>query len=360
VIKDIKKNLLTNGPMLINKERAKLPLIRGGQDGSIDEEVIWECTTCGACMEVCPAFIEHVPRITDVRRNLVEMKAKFPEELLNFFENMEQRGNPWGIAPEERTKWAAKINVQSYESSKTEYLFFVGCAGAYEASNRLVTLSVARILDFAGISWGILGKDEPCCGDSLRRLGNEYVFDHIVRENIKMLNEKDIRKVITQCPHCYQTLKNDYRQYGIELEIVHHTELIHNLIKEDRLDLTQVRNLGNIVFHDSCYLGRYNNIYEAPRKAVALATNQTPVEMKRHHDKSFCCGAGGGRMWMEEKIGSRINVLRVEEAISRSPKTICVCCPYCKIMFEDGLKDKGANDKVQVLDVAEIVAKAIK
>jgi Fe-S oxidoreductase/nitrate reductase gamma subunit len=360
VINNIKKNLLTNGSMLINKERAILPLIGGSQDGSIDEEVIWECTTCGACMEVCPAFIEHVPRITDMRRYLVEMQAKFPEELLNFFENLEQRSNPWGIAPEERTKWAAKINIRSFESSKTEYLFFVGCAGAYEASNRHVTLAVAKILDSAGISWGILGKDEPCCGDSLRRLGNEYVFDRMVKENVKMFNEKGIRKVITQCPHCYQTLKNDYRQYGIELEVVHHTELIHNLIKEDRLDLTQVRNLGNIVFHDSCYLGRYNNIYKAPRKVVALTTTQTPVEMKHHHDKSFCCGGGGGRMWMEEKIGRRINIVRVEEAISENPKTICVCCPYCKIMFEDSLKDKGADEKVQVLDLAEIVAKAIK
>ncbi len=360
VIHDIKENLLTNGPMLINKEQAKLPLIGGGQDGSIDEEVIWECTTCGACMEVCPAFIEHVPRITDMRRDLVEMKARFPQELLNFFENMEQRSNPWGIAPAERTKWAAKINVQPFEAGKTECLFFVGCAGAYDARSRHVTLAVTKILDSAGVSWGILGKDEPCCGDSLRRLGNEYVFDRMVKENIEMFKEKGVRKVITQCPHCYHTLKNDYRRYGIELEVVHHTELINNLIKEGRLELTQTRDLGNIAFHDSCYLGRYNNIYEAPRKAIALATNQAPVEMERHHDRSFCCGAGGGRMWMEEKIGKHINVLRIEEAMKENPETICVCCPYCMTMFEDGLKDKGADNRVKVLDLAEIIAKAIK
>ena len=360
VIHDIKENLLVNGPLLINKKQAKLPLIGGGQDGSIDEEVIWECTTCGACIEVCPAFIEHVPRITDMRRNLVEMKAKFPEELLNFFENMEQRSNPWGIAPSERTKWAAGINVQPFEAGKTECLFFVGCAGAFDARSRYVTLAVARILDSAGVSWGILGKDEPCCGDSLRRLGNEYVFDRMVKENIEMLKEKGVKKIITQCPHCYHTLKNDYRQYGIELEVIHHTELINTLIKEGKLELEQARDLGNIVFHDSCYLGRYNNIYKAPREAIALATNQIPAEMERHHDRSFCCGAGGGRMWMEEKIGKHINVLRVEEAMKENPKTICVCCPYCMTMFEDGLKDKEADTKVQVLDLAEIVAKAIK
>jgi Fe-S oxidoreductase len=288
------------------------------------------------------------------------MKARFPEELLNFFENMEQRSNPWGIAPSERTKWAAGTSAQSFENGKTEYLFFVGCAGAFDARSRHVTLAVTRILDSAGISWGILGKDEPCCGDSLRRLGNEYVFDRMVKENIEMFKQKGVAKIITQCPHCYHTLKNDYRQYGVELEVIHHTELINNLIKEGRLEINQSSDLGNIVFHDSCYLGRYNNIYKAPREAIALATNQTPAEMEHHHDRSFCCGGGGGRMWMEENVGKHINVMRVEEAMKENPETICVCCPYCITMFEDGLKDKGADAKVQVLDLAEIVAKALK
>jgi Fe-S oxidoreductase/nitrate reductase gamma subunit len=360
VIHDIKENLLMNGPLLINKQQAKLPLIGGGQDGSIDEEVIWECTTCRACMDVCPAFIEHVPRITDMRRNLVEMKAKFPEELLNFFQNMEQRSNPWGIAPSERTKWTAGTSVQFFETGKKEYLFFVGCAGAFDARSRHVTQALTTILDSANLSWGILGKDEPCCGDSLRRLGNEYVFDRMAKENIEMFKERGISKIITQCPHCYHTLKNDYRQYGIELEIIHHTELVNNLIKEGKLELNKTKDLGNIVFHDSCYLGRYNNIYKAPREAIALATAQIPLEMEHHHDRSFCCGAGGGRMWMEESVGKHINVQRVEEAMNENPKTICVCCPYCMTMFEDGLKDKGIDAKVQVLDVVEVIAKALK
>ena len=329
-----------------------------GHEGSIAEEVLWACTTCGACMEVCPVFIEHVPKIVDMRRNLVEMKASFPEELHTFFENMEQRSNPWGIAPPERTKWAADIDVKPFEAGVTEYLFYVGCAGALDARARRVTLANAKILDAAGISWGILGKEELCCGDSMRRLGNEFSFDQMVQENIKLFEERGVKKIITQCPHCFSTMKNDYRQYGIELEIIHHSELINKLIASGKLKLKAGSNgFGNIVFHDSCYLGRYNEIYEAPRNVLASATGHLPTEMSRHLDKSFCCGAGGGRMWMEESPGQKnINVARVEEALSQKPETICVCCPYCMTMFEDGLKDKDADADVQVLDMAEIVA----
>jgi len=360
LIHDIKANLLKNGPLITKKKEMVVPLIGDDQEGSISEEVLWECTTCSACMEVCPVFIEHVPRIIDMRRNLVEMKAKFPEELLTFFENMEQRSNPWGIAPGDRAKWAAEIDAKPFEADRTEYLFYVGCAGAFDARDRQVTLAIAKILEVGGISWGILGRDEMCCGDSLRRLGNEFIFDRIVKENIKIFQEMGIKKIITQCPHCYSTLKNDYRQYGVELEVVHHTELLNQLIQEDRLKLNGPGDLSNVVFHDSCYLGRYNGIYEAPREAIASITGQAPTEMKRRHERSFCCGAGGGRMWMEESVGKRINIERVEEALKENPKTICVCCPYCMTMFEDGLKDKKADDRVQVLDLAEIVARALK
>jgi len=359
VIHDLKVNLLTNGPLISKNKEPALALIAEGQEGSVSEEVIWECTTCGACMEVCPVYIEHVHHIINMRRNLVQLQAKFPEELLNFFENMEQRSNPWGIAPVERIKWAAEIDVKPFEVGETEYLYFVGCAGAFDARNRRTTLAVAKILEAGGISWGIMGKDEMCCGDSLRRLGNEFVFDRMAKENIKMFEERGIKKIITQCPHCYNTLKNDYRQYGIELEVIHHTELISNLINEGRLKLNGAEDLGDLVFHDSCYLGRYNSIYEAPREAIAIATGQVPIEMERHRNKAFCCGAGGGRMWMEEPIGKHINVARVEEALKEDPRTICVCCPYCMTMFEDGLKDVNADDRVQVLDLAEIVARAL-
>ena len=360
VIHDIKVNLINNGPLILKKEEAALPLIGNSEEGTVSVDSIWACTTCGACMEVCPPFIEHVPKIIAMRRNLVEMKSEFPAELLTFFENMEQRSNPWGIAPSDRAKWAAEIETRPFEAGKTEYLFYVGCAGAFDARERQVTLAVARILDAAGISWGILGREEKCCGDSLRRLGNEFVFDRMARENIKMYREKGIKKIITLCPHCYSTLKHDYRQYDMELDVIHHTELINTLIQGGRLKLNGKADVGKVVFHDSCYLGRYNDIYEPPRQAVAAVTGQAPAEMKRNRNLSFCCGGGGGRMWMEEDVGKRLHLARTQEALKENPQTICVSCPYCMTMLEDGLKDEKVEDKVQVLDLAEIVARALK
>ncbi len=360
VIHDMKINLLTNGPLITGKKETVLPLIGGGKEGSISEEVLWDCTTCGACMEVCPVFIEHVPKIVDMRRNLVEMNAKVPDELLALFENTEQRSNPWGIVPSERGKWAAQADVKTFVAGETQYLFYVGCFGAYDARSRKVSIAISNILNSSGISWGILGKDELCCGDSLRRLGNEFVFDRMALENIKIFKEKGIKKIITQCPHCYNTLKNDYRQYGMELEVVHHTEFINDMIQSGKLKLNGAKDIGDLVFHDSCYLGRYNGIYEAPRSVIASVTGRVPIEMDRRNDRSFCCGAGGGRMWMEEGTGKRINVERAEEALKKNPGTICVCCPYCMTMFEDGLKGLKADDRVQVQDLAEIVSGALK
>jgi Fe-S oxidoreductase/nitrate reductase gamma subunit len=358
LIHDIKINLLKNGPLINEGKVTALPLIGGGMEGNVAEEVLWACTTCGACMEVCPVFIEHVPRIVEMRRNLVEMNAKVPDELLSVFENMEQRSNPWGIVPAERVKWIIDVDVKPFETGKTEYLFYVGCFGAFNARSRLVSLAISKILNDSGISWGILGKEELCCGDSLRRLGNEFVFDRMAQDNIRIFKEKGVKKIITQCPHCYNTLKNDYRQYGMELEVIHHTEFIYDIIRWGKLKLKGAKDFGNLVFHDSCYLGRYNGIYEAPRNVIASVTGYAPIEMERRNDRSFCCGAGGGRMWMEES-GKRINVARVEEAINNDPKTICVCCPYCMTMFEDGLKGIKADNKIQVLDLAEIVRKAL-
>ncbi|MBE0480079.1 MAG: (Fe-S)-binding protein [Dehalococcoidia bacterium] len=358
VIRDIKENLLENGPLLYRKNEAALPLI-GDQKGSVSEEVIWDCTTCGACMEVCPVFIEHVPRIIDMRRNLVEMQARFPEELLTLFANIEQRGNPWGIAPAALSRWAVEINAPSFEAGKTEYLFYVGCDGAFDARSRDTILSVARILDAGGVSWGVLDREHICCGDSLRRLGNEFVFDRMVEDNAKFLEKKGVKRIITQCPHCYSTLKNDYRQYGVELEVIHHTEIISDLIASGRLEINRTQEPGKVVFHDSCYLGRLNMIYDAPRKALVAVTGRSPVEMDRHHGKSFCCGAGGGHMWMEEKTGKGINIARVEEALEKDAETICVCCPYCMTMFEDALKYKNAVSTTRVMDLAEIVANSL-
>ena len=360
VIHAIKTNLLANGPYLQKGEKPVVPLIGEESEGSNTEETIWACTTCGACIAACPVMIEQMPKIIKMRRHLVENESEFPEELLNLFENMEQRSNPWGIAPSERTKWSSTMDVKPFEAGKTEYLFYIGCAGSFDSRAKHVTVALATVLNAAGISWGILGKEEKCCGDSLRRLGNEYVFDKMAKENVQLFKEKGITKVITQCPHCFTTLKNDYKQYGIELQVIHHAELIDQLLKEGRLKLNkQVKELGNIVFHDSCYLGRHNDIYEAPRSVIETATGKAPTELERKRDNSFCCGAGGGRMWMEEFTGERINLNRVSEALTKNPDTICVTCPYCMTMFEDGLKDKQAG-QTKVRDIAELVAEGLR
>jgi len=358
IIRDVKANLMTNGPLIYHKKDPVLPLIGSDKPGSISEDALWACTTCWACMEACPVYIEHVPKIIDMRRHLVQMQSKFPDELLNFFENMEQRSNPWGIAPADRAKWASGITTEPFEAGKTEYLFYVGCFGSFDARSRQVTLSIARILDAAGVSWGVLGRDEKCCGDSVRRLGNEYVFDRMARDNIKLFQDKGITKIITECPHCFTALKNDYAQYGAKFEVLHHTEFINGLIKEGKLKPVRT-DFGKVVFHDSCYLGRHNGIYEPPREAISAATGKEVVEMDRNGRRGFCCGAGGGRMWLEEKLGTRINHERVAEALKLDPKTIAVCCPYCLTMFEDGVKDNKA-ESVQVLEVAEIIARALK
>ena len=357
---DIKINLLRNGPLLKKGGKALLPLIGDEGEGTNTEATIWGCTTCGACLEACPVFIEQMPKIVQMRRHLVEMEARFPEELLNLFENMEQRSNPWGIAPSERTKWCSTLDVKPFSKDETEYLFFIGCSGAFDARQKHVTVAMATILDAAGVSWGILGKDELCCGDSLRRLGNEYVFDKIAKENIRMFRDKGVRKVIAQCPHCFSTLKNDYRQYGLELEVVHHSELIKELLASGRLKLTRrVTELGEILYHDSCYLGRHNDVYEAPRDVLKAVTGEAPAEMGRNRENGFCCGGGGGRMWMEEFEGSRINLNRVEEALCGTADTICVACPYCLTMFEDGLKDKQSG-QTRVRDIAEVVTEGMR
>lgn len=358
IIHDLKVNLLHNGPAMKKGRKPTLPLVWNHGKGSITEDQIWSCTTCGACMEVCPVFIEQMPKILLLRRYLVEMKAQFPEELLNLFENMEQRSNPWGIAPVERTKWCSQMEVRPFDGS-TEYLLYVGCAGAFDSRNKQVTVALATVLDAAGISWGILGREEPCCGDSLRRLGNEFVFDRMARDNVKMFREKGVKKIITMCPHCFSTLKNDYKQYGLDVEVVHHSVLIDGLLREGKLKLSGTVDLGTIVFHDSCYLGRHNEIYESPRDVIAQVTGRKPKEMERNRKDSFCCGAGGGRMWMEEHLGTRINLERVSEALGRNPDTVCVTCPYCMTMFEDGMKDKNAGN-VAVKDIAEVVAEGLK
>lgn len=365
-----KVNLLANGPWLLVGREDSLgsagddapilwPLVGSGE-ASVSTDAIWACTTCGACMNACPVFIEHVPKLIAMRRHLVMEKAEFPPELINLFENTEQRFNPWGIAPGERAKWAQDRGIKVLaDDMKVDYLFFVGCSGAFDSRSRQTAQALAKIFTAAGLSWGILGSREKCCGDPLRRLGNEYVFDQLARENVQLFQRHGIRQIVTFCPHCFSTLKNDYAQFGADFQVVHHTQLVAELLKQGRLRLFG-RADGRIVFHDSCYLGRYNDIYREPRELIAAATGQPPLEMPRSRDHSFCCGAGGGRMWMDEDIGQATYLQRTREALALDPATICVACPYCMTMFEDGLRDENATGKVRVKDVAEIVAEAMR
>ena len=372
VIHQGKMNLFNNGRAILSSRPADtlssapddsnmvIPLINHQKEESISPEAIWECTTCGACMEECPVFIEHVPKLLWMRRHLVMEKATFPEELINFFENSEQRFNPWGIAPSERTKWAQGLDIKILsDGAKVDYLFFVGCAGAFDSRNRQVAVAVSHILNVANLSWGILGTEEKCCGDSQRRLGNEYVFDQLARSNIEVFKKYNIKKIVTSCPHCFNVLKNDYRQFGADFEVIHHTQLLSDLLKRGNIKL-KAKADGKTVIHDSCYLGRYNEIYHEPREILKVASGgKTPLEMKRRENKSFCCGAGGGRMWMEENVGKRIYLERTQEALRTNPSTIAVACPYCMTMFEDGVKDEKAQETVKVKDIAEIISELI-
>lgn len=352
VVHALKENLLERRGARAAGQPAALIGEGKGQSAATS---LWSCTSCGACMEACPVFIEHLPKVVKMRRHLVQMESEFPEELLNFFENIEQRSNPWGMAPSERVKWASQLEIPTYEAGSTEYLLFVGCSGAFDARNKQVTVALTKVLDAAGVSYGILGKEEKCCGESVRRLGNEYLFEMMALQSVEQFRSKGVTKVITQCPHCYNTLKNDFRDYGLSVEVVHHSELIKELLDRKALQVRALQELGDVVLHDSCYLGRHNGVYEAPRSTVLELTGAPVRELERNRENAFCCGAGGGRMWLEEHEGTPINKNRVQEALAKDPDTICVACPFCMTMFEDGLKDH-ADASAQVKDIAEIVA----
>ncbi|MCX7965867.1 MAG: (Fe-S)-binding protein [Syntrophorhabdaceae bacterium] len=371
-IHTLKKNLMENGLYIISNRpfdtigkpmpvlNYPVPLIGNGE-GSINEESIWDCTTCGACVEVCPVFIEHFPKILNIRRNLVMEEVRFPEELITFFENIEARSNPWGIAPSERGKWAQHLDIPIFSKNENhEYLLYVGCMGSFDARTKKIINSLVTVLNTASVSYGILGSDEMCCGDALRRLGNEYVFDSIAIKNVNLFKKLNVKNVITICPHCYNTLKNDYRAYGAEFNVFHHTELLNMLYKNQVLKRDFAFGEKSIVYHDSCYLARYNSIIEEPRYVLKSFTGKLPLEMGNSKKDTFCCGAGGGRMWLEDDAATRINRERTKEALLKKPNIIATSCPYCVTMFEDGLKELNVNENIQVLDICELIVEGLK
>ena len=332
--------------------------------GVLAAETVWACTTCGWCEAACPVFIENVPRLVDMRRQQVLVESTFPDEAARVFKNVETQGNPWGIGSNRRAEWCDDLAVpRASETKDFEYLFFVGCAGAFDDRQKKVSRAIVKLLRAANVKFAILGEEETCTGDAARRLGNEYLFQMQAAANVERLNAYGVKRILVQCPHCLNTLKNELPQFGGNYEVVHHAELIARLVSEGRLRPEAAASLGGrpVTFHDPCYLARWNGVTDAPRQALGAVPGLALREMERNRTQGFCCGAGGGRMWLEEKLGTRINQNRVEEA-SRTlgdGGVVATGCPFCLTMIRDGVNELGREEKVKVLDVAEIVAEGV-
>ena len=326
---------------------------------TIDLHELWACTNCLYCQENCSASIEHVPKIIGMRQYKVLTEADFAPELQLTFRNIDNNSNPWGIGSHLRADWAKGLGIPTLaENPEVEYLFYVGCSGSFDDRGKKVSVAFAKILKAAGVSFGILGTEEGCCGDSLMRGGNEYSYQALAQANIEVMKGYNVKKIIATCPHGYNALKKDYPHFGGEFEVYHHTEIIADLITRGRIVLKKPAE-GLFAYHDSCFLGRYNGIYDQPRNILKAVPGLKLTEMERKGAKSFCCGAGGARMWMEEDIGERINNMRTDQAIATGAGTVAVGCPFCLTMLSDGIKDRGKQEAMAALDIAEIVWKSM-
>ena len=330
-------------------------------DWMLTEEAAWSCTTCGYCVEVCPVGNEPMIDILRARQNLVMMESNFPQDAMETFEKMENYGNPWGLSPQDRENWMDGLDVPLMREKKnTDVLYWAGCSGAYDSRGREISQSVAKILNEAKIDYACLGNEETCTGDSARRIGNEYLFQTMAEQNKETFEQYNFKKIVTQCPHCFTTLKNDYAEMGIELDVVHHSQYIDELINEKKIEPKPYLD-EDITFHDPCYLGRHNGEYDAPRKVLQSVLKEGSIkEMEQSKSDSFCCGAGGGNMWYEIKTGERINQHRVNQAVDTEAKTIAAACNFCNIMLEDGVKTTGNEENIRVVDIAEMVSKGLE
>jgi Fe-S oxidoreductase len=328
----------------------------------ISEDSIWSCTTCGHCIANCPLLIEHVDNIIDMRRYLVQLASRFPRELTQCFKGFENLSNPWGMASNIRGDWFKDLGVQTAEENPHfEYLFYVGCAGSFDDRSKKVTVALTRLLQKAGLNFVCLGDNEKCCGETARRLGNEYLAQHLINLNIEKFETIGVKKIITACPHCYNTLKNEYPQFGGKYKIFHHTEILKELSNKGMLSTRkELKGKEPVVYHDSCYLGRYNDLYDTPRDVARLIPGVKLVEAERRKRTSFCCGAGGGHMWMKEKTGKEINAERFDELYKTGAKTVATACPYCMIMLDDAVKEKELEKEVEVVDLAQMMLKSIE
>ncbi|MEI8174146.1 MAG: heterodisulfide reductase-related iron-sulfur binding cluster [Deltaproteobacteria bacterium] len=368
MVQDLKTYWLSRAPLVLAAKKAAkgaeaVPEIPSPEKAMVGEVVdlheLWACTNCMYCMEHCPSSIEHVPKIVNMRQYKVLMEADFASELQLTFRNMENNSNPWGIGAHLRAEWAKDLGIKTLaEDPDVEYLFYVGCSGSFDDRGKKVSLAFAKILKTAGVRFGILGTEEGCCGDSAMRAGNEYLSQALMQANIEIMNGYGVKKIICTCPHGYNTIKKDYPHFGGNFEVYHHTEIIAGLISSGKIILKKPVE-GSYAYHDSCFLGRYNNIYDHPRTILRAVPGIKQVEMERTRDRSFCCGAGGARMWMEEDIGDRINNLRTDQAIAVQASAVAVGCPFCLTMLADGIKARSVEETMAVFDIAEIVWRAM-
>ncbi len=374
IITQIRKRTEDKGPLIVIKADANPLLEKTLVHDYITQEELWACTTCGACVEECPVMIDHLTSIIDLRRNLAMMESAFPQELNTVFRNLENNESPWAFSPEQRNEWIEEFTDEMSKSNEEIYMkklpnignadevdivFWVGCAGAFDARYRNVTKSFAKLMNKAKVKFGVLGSEEKCNGDTARRLGNEFLAQQFITQNIETFKKYNVKKVVTMCPHCFHSLKNEYVKFGIELEVVHHTEFINKLLSEGKIH-TNGKTKEKITYHDSCYLGRYNGVYGEPRKILNGISESKLIEMKRSKDRGFCCGAGGGRMFMEETEGKRVNIERTEEAIRTGANTVASACPFCMTMLSDGIKALEKSEEIKVKDISEILIENIK
>ncbi len=403
IVLTVKEELFATGDIhLASAEKAEeLSKTEPMVGGRIHDETLWSCTNCGACVEICPVSIEHVQKIDDMRRYLVMEESRFPQEVTPLFTNLERNGNPWEISNDTRADWAKGLDIPTLaEDPDVEVLYWVGCMGSFDARNRKVATAFAKVMKAAHVRFGILGPEESCTGDPARRIGNEYLWYMLAQQNIEVLNgygfnkgtadesnghdgvrvntaqaltvaqpyagvgmppgrAYNVKTVVATCPHCFNTIKNEYTQLGGNFEVVHHTEFINRLIETGQLQLPAGFDKRKLTYHDPCFIGRWNGVYEQPRRVLNVINSDGVTEMRRNRNRSFCCGGGGGRVWMEEKIGKRINNTRVEEALATGADAMAAACPFCITMFEDGIKAVGAQENFEVEDISEILARAL-
>lgn len=361
IIVDIRHRTMDKAPLIVQGLSGGEVLEKTLVHNYISDTELWQCTTCMACVQECPVMIEHVDSIVDMRRNLVLTESEFPANLNNVFKSIETNFTPWAFNQSDRANWAEGMNIKTLsEDTGGEILFWVGCAGSFDARYKKVTIALARLMQKSGVDFRILGNEEKCNGDTARRLGNEYLAQMMMQDNIGTLNNYGVKKIVTACPHCFHSLKNEYKQFGGNYDVIHHSELISDLINLGKIELKESAEKEKVTYHDSCYLGRYNDVYDQPRNSLQSVKSIDLVEMKRTKSRGFCCGAGGGRMFLEDEDGGRINNERTEEALATNSSTIASACPFCMTMLSDGVKHFEKTEEVQVKDIAEIVLENCK